>query len=387
MNPNRRNLVKTLGATAFASALTTSLAATLSAAPASLESALSAIADQAMRDMASPGIQICAWKEQSPVAMIAKGFANVETSTAVTSSTIFRAGSLTKQFTAALIAKLQEEGILSVQDRLDRHLDAFRGKRAPTLLELIHHTAGVHDQQDSTASFKPVSQTELARRIAEQAKVYDFPPGSAWLYSNANYILLGAVIESATNMSLAEAARKLIFDPLRLDSTRFDTNPEIVKGRASGYSFSDGGEAFINAECMPVEQAGGAGAIRATATDLCLWHQSLFSGRLVSSEALELLTAPARLNDGRPATEGRFDPNDNNMGKTSYGYGLLLDRSAKNGGLIAMHNGFINGFSAYLATHVPSMLTVACMCNSDPSQNLPFRQLRRAVFRPYLQES
>jgi CubicO group peptidase (beta-lactamase class C family) len=381
MDQGRRNFMKAAGMSLCASAIPISMATASSVDPLSLANRLPDIVDQAIKDMASPGVQISVWREHHRVATVSRGFGNLETSAPVSPDTIFRAGSLTKQFTAALIAKLQEQGKLSVGDRLDKYLDFFRGKQAPTLLELIHHTAGIHDEQGSTIDLATVSQIDLARRIADQAQLYDFPPGSAWLYSNANYVLLGAVIESVTNTSLAQAAERLVFEPLGLKNTRFDTCAEIVKHRASGYSPSGSGDApFTNAAYIPIEQAGGAGAIRSNARDLCLWHQSLFSGKLVSRASLEAMVAPARLKDGRPVTEGRFDSHDNNMGKTSYGYGLLLDRSSKGGGLIAMHNGFINGFSAYLATHVPSMLTVACMCNADPGPNLPFRQLRRTVF-------
>lgn len=388
MNQSRRKFLKMSGVSICASAIPISVAAVASAADSSsLESMLSDIADQAIKGMASPGIQISVWREGHPIAAISRGFGNIETSLPASADTIFRAGSLTKQFTAALIAKLQEQGKLSVDDRLDRHLDFFQSKNAPTLLELIHHTAGVHDKQESTIDPATLSQIDLARRISNQTELYDFPPGSAWLYSNANYILLGAVIESVTKLSLPQAANRLIFEPLGLKNTRFDTGAEIVRCRASGYSSSESDDVpFINAEYIPIEQTGGAGAIRSTSSDLCLWHQSLFSGKLVSSESLESMVAPAQLKDGRPATEGRFDPKDDNMGKTNYGYGLLLDFSTKERGLIAMHNGFVNGFSAYLATHLPSKLTVACMCNADPGPDLPFRRLRRTVFSRFLQE-
>ncbi len=68
------------------------------------------------------------------------------------------------------------------------------------------------------------------------------------------------------------------------------------------------------------------------------------------------------------------------MGDTNYGFGLYLDRSTRDGSLIAHHNGFVNGYSAYLASHIDSRLTVACLCNADPNPNLPFRELRRTVF-------
>ena len=380
---DRRKFLKSTGVSLLAASLPAPiLAASLDE---SLEFVLSRIADQSLKEMATPGIQISVWKNGIPVAEVVRGLSNLETATTVTSSTIFRAGSITKQFTAALIAKLQDEGRLSINDSLEKHLGFFKGKETPTLLELIHQTAGVHEEHEDDFSQLPTTQLELAKIIANQKPLFDFPPGSAWLYSNANYILLGAVVESVTKQSLAKTASQLIFEPLGLMHTAFDNHSEAVKNRASGYSGTEISETpFVNADFIPIEQTGGAGAIRTNADDLCRWHHSLLYGTFLSTEARKALIEPAKLKGGSPITKGRFDPNDNNMGETSYGYGLMLDRSTKNHGVIAMHNGFVSGFSAYLATHVPSKLTVACMCNADPSQNLPFRLLRKTVFSSYL---
>lgn len=376
---DRRNFLKSTGA----SLLTASLPVpSLAAAPdASLQAALSRIAAQATKEMVTPGIQVSVWRNGLPAARVVRGSSNIETATAVTSTTIFRAGSISKQFTAALIAKLQDQGRLSVHDPLGKHLTFFTGKDAPTLRELIHHTAGVHEVEEDTFSQSPITQVELAKRIADQELRFDFAPGTAWLYSNANYILLGAVVESVTGKSLAASAKELIFEPLGLKHTAFDAHSDIVRGRASGYTRTDVKESpFANADFIPIEQAGGSGAIRSTTDDLCRWHHALFSGTFLSQESRKALVEPATLRDGRAITQGRFNPNDNNMGETSYGYGLMLDRSTKDHGVIATHNGFVRGFSTYLATHVPSKLTVACICNADPSQDLPFRVLRKTVF-------
>lgn len=380
---DRRKFLKSTGASLLAASLPAPVLAT--SLDESLEFALSSVADQSIKEMVTPGIQISVWKNGIPATGAVGGLSNLETATTVTSSTIFRAGSITKQFTAALIAKLQDEGRLSINDHLEKHLDFFKGKEAPTLLELIHQTAGVHEEQEDNFSQSPTTQLELAKNVADQKLLFDFHPGTAWLYSNANYILLGAVVESVTKQSLAKTASQLMFEPLGLTHTEFDNHSEVVKNRASGYTGTEISETpFVNADFIPIEQTGGAGAIRTTADDLCRWHHSLFYGNFLSKESRKALVEPAKLKDGRAITKGRFDPNDNNMGETSYGYGLMLDRSTKNHGVIAMHNGFVSGFSAYLATHVPTKLTVACMCNTDPSQNLPFRLLRKAVFSSYL---
>ena len=380
---DRRKFLKSTGASVLAASIpTTILAASIDQ---SLGFALSNIADQSIKEGVTPGIQISVWKNGTPAAGVVRGLSNLETGATVTSSTIFRAGSITKQFTAALIAKLQDEGHLSVNDRIEKHLSFFKGKETPTLLELIHQTAGVHEEQADRFSQSLTTQLELAKHISDQKPLFDFYPGTAWLYSNANYILLGAVIESVTKQSLAKTAHQIMFEPLGLTHTEFDNHSGVVKNRASGYTGTEISETpFVNADFIPIEQTGGAGAIRTTADDLCRWHHSLLDGNFLSAESRKALIEPAKLKDGRPITKGRFDPKDNNMGETSYGYGLMLDRSTKDHSVIAMHNGFVSGFSAYIATHVPTSTTVACMCNTDPSQNLPFRLLRKAVFSSFL---
>ena len=380
---DRRKFLKSTGASVLAVSMpTTILAASIDR---SLGFSLSHIADQSIKELVTPGIQISVWENGTPTARVVRGLSNLETAATVTSSTIFRAGSITKQFTAALIAKLQDEGQLSVNDRLEKYLSFFKGKETPTLLELIHQTAGVHEEQADSFSQSPTTQLELAKHISDQKPLFDFHPGTAWLYSNANYILLGAVIESVTKQSLAKTAHQIMFEPLGLTHTEFDNHSGVVKNRASGYTRTEVSETpFVNADFIPIEQTGGAGAIRTTADDLCRWHHSLLDGNFLSAESRKALIEPAKLKDGRPITKGRFDSKDNNMGETSYGYGLMLDRSTKDHGVIAMHNGFVSGFSAYIATHVPTSTTVACMCNTDPSQNLPFRLLRKAVFSSFL---
>lgn len=384
MSCDRRTFLKASGIALVASATPVSLAAA-AARPTTAEQTLAGIAAKATRDLASPGIQLAVWRDGRPTGTVADGSANLETATAVAPDTIFRIGSLTKQFTAALIAMLEEQRKLSVHDPVTRHLSFFPERDAPTLLELIHHTAGVHDAQEARVRLGAMSQLDIARNIARQSRLYDFSPGTAWLYSNANYILLGAVVEAVTRQPLSQVALQYIFDPLQLKHTRFDTCADVVRNRAAGYSAPQSSTpAFVNAAFIPIEQAGGAGAMRSNCNDLCAWHRHLFSGKVVTSETLAAVVAPAHLKDGRPIPAHRFNPDDNAMGATSYGYGLLLDRSSKGDGLIAMHSGIVNGFSAYLATHVPTMHTFACICNADPGPNLPFSQLRRSVFASVL---
>lgn len=346
-----------------------------------LQDALRRIIDDVVAQGAAPGIQLAVWQNGAPLAAHAAGKANLETGTAVGADSVYRIGSLTKQFAAALAAVLAEQDKLDLDAPASRYLASFADKPAFTVRELIHHTAGLHFDDASEALTGDVTQARLAQAIAAQAAPFDFPPGTAWQYSNANYHVLGAIIEHVTGQSLADAGRTLLFDRLGMTHTAFDHQGDIVAGRVAGYAFGAGDPPQLqNASCVDIVQAGGAGAMRGTADDLCRWHAALLDGRVVSAAGLRAMLAPARLRDGRPASARRAREEDAAMGATEYGFGLLLDRATRDGSLIVQHNGFIAGYSAYLASHVPSRLTIACLCNADPNPGLPFRALRRTLF-------
>lgn len=353
-----------------------------------LPDALRRIIDEAVAHGAAPGFQLAVWRRGTPLAAYAAGKANIETGTAASIDGIFRIGSLTKQFAAALAAVLAEQGKLDLDAPASRYLPSFADKPAFSVRELIHHTAGLHSDEAGEALTGEVTQLRLAEAIAAQTTLFDFPPGTAWQYSNANYHVLGAIVEQVAGQPLAEVGRTLLFERLGMAHTAFDHNSDIVPGRVAGYAFGEGDPPELqNAPCIDVTQAGGAGAMRGTADDLCRWHAALLDGRVVNASGLRAMLAPGRLRDGRVASAHRAREEDAAMGATEYGFGLLLDSATRDNSLIVQHNGFFYGYSSYLATHVPSRLTVACLCNADPNPGLPFRALRRAVFSDVLAAS
>ncbi|MCB9649801.1 MAG: beta-lactamase family protein [Deltaproteobacteria bacterium] len=307
------------------------------------------------------------------------GLANLETGTRVGPDSIFRVGSLTKQFTAALVLKLAADGKLKLDDPVHRYLPFFPSDRPFTVLELAHHTAGLRDDDtDAAASGDESSPTQLdlAKAIGRQQTFFDFPPGTAWRYSNANYIVLGALVEKVADQSLAEAAAALIFRPLGLERTAFDTSAAVVRGRVDGYTRVDGAPGtFTHAPYLDVARAGGAGAMRSCTDDLCRWHHALFANRLFDARWTSLMTTPGRLRDGRVSGSQRFSPEDASYGDVQYGMGLLLPPPDDKGRTV-QHYGFINGFSALLETRLDQALTTAILCNADPGPGLPFRAIR-----------
>ena len=346
---------------------------------------LGTLAEQSVSSLNTPGISLTIWKNGKEIYSRYAGLANLETRTRVADTSIFRIGSLTKQFAGALILKLVAAGRLSLTDPAHKYLP-FLNKHEPfTILELLNHTAGVRDGDYDIANLQPHSQIEQAQRIAQQDPFFDFRPGTAWLYSNANYILIGAIIEKATEKSLTDAASTLLLQPLGLHYTAFDTPSDIVLGRVSGYTPTGKPDSpFQNAEYLDVSLAGAAGAMRSTASDLCRWHHALSRGDALPMSLAKMMTLPGWLRNGQLSSTNRFSENDKSMGNTQYGLGLMLDNATLDGSLIANHHGGINGFASYLASHPSSDLTYACLCNADTHPGLPFRDIRREVFADLL---
>lgn len=348
-----------------------------------LATAIDAAAAESLKAGASPGLAIRVASRGTTIFAKDYGLANLETGTAVTPDSVFRIGSLTKQFTAALILKLASDGKLLLDDAAAKFLPFFADKKLFTLRELLNHTAGLHsDESDASASPKtaePKSQIALAREVSAQAMLFDFDPGTAWHYSNANYWVLGAVVEKVAGMKLAEAASALLFKPLGLRRTAFDTTDAVVPGRVDGYSPRPGQAGmFSHAPYLEIAETGGAGAMRSTTEELCRWHHALLSGQLFAPRWVETMLAPGRLRDGRVSGSKRFSAEDAHYGETQYAMGLLVTPPAS-GHRSVLHYGAIYGFASFLETHTDLGLTTVVLCNGDIGPAMPFRAVRRAV--------
>ncbi|GEL01802.1 hypothetical protein SSA02_09650 [Swaminathania salitolerans] len=257
-----------------------------------------------------------------------------------------------------------------------------------TVLQLMNHTAGLHSDEgggdDRTCAAPAKTQIELATDIARQTNPFDFDPGTAWLYSNANYIVLGAIVESVTRTPFPRAMSELVFKPLGLRSLAVDAPSEVVVDRASGYSSPEkGGARFENAAYLDVSQAGAAGAMRGDAIDLCRWQEALLSNKLLDPYHLDLMLSPARLRDGRLSSANRFSVNDAHYADMEYGCGVLLSGPSERDASI-LHYGAINGFACVLQTYTKSRTTFSVLCNSDIGPGLPFVAIRKVVISQYL---
>jgi CubicO group peptidase (beta-lactamase class C family) len=304
------------------------------------------------------------------------GFENVESKSHATAETVFRAGSITKMFTAAAIMHLVQDGRVSLDDRVAKYIPELAGTPPVTIRMLLLQTSGLHDYGDTFVDrCRSHTTKELVDFIAAQKPLTDFMPGSHWAYSNSNYFVLGAIIERVSGEPLGSYLAENVIRPAGLGTTAFDRESQIVPHRASGYSPVKNQKGhFLNAECLSPDNAGGAGALRSTAADLARWQQALFAGKVVDKASVAAMTTPGRLNDGTLAVRPDAPIS---VGPTGYAFGLEV--SALDGKQAIGHGGSVPGFTAYLVTFPELRLTVAIMTNGMPQDVDIFHAIERAA--------
>ena len=313
--------------------------------------------------------------------VFAKGYgrANLELAAPVNAKTVFRIGSLTKQFTAAGVLLLAERGKLKIDDKLSLYLPNFPRASEVTLRDLLDHTSGIHNFTESPVidkiSTSGATVNELIADIAGQSPLYDFEPGTGWWYSNSNYALLGAVIEKVSGKTWAAFMKSEIFDKLGMANTAADDARDVVLGRASGYSLIGGVPGrFRNADFTDMSVPYAAGALRSTAVDMARWNGALFGGKLLNPESLKEMLAPGRLRNGAETQTaiawpgGKAFPPPPGYIPGSYAFGL--DHHSEYGRRIIGHDGSIAGFDALMQTYVDEGLTIIVLTNTDGAAHL-----------------
>lgn len=246
-----------------------------------------------------PGCALAVIKDGRIVYKRGYGMANLDHDVPITPSTVFFVASVTKQFTAAAIVLLAQQGKLSLDDEVRKYIPAVPDFGTPiTIRHLIHHTSGLRDWLPGAAL--PDDVLELVSRQKE----LNFRPGEKDLYSNMGYALLGMIVERVSRQSLREFARANIFQPLGMKKTRFyDVPGEIVKNLAYGYGPTKG-DAFRRIPMRKIAIVG-SGALLSTVEDLALWEaEFLRQGRW--RERPDRAVTPARQTQQRRVHGLRF---------------------------------------------------------------------------------
>jgi CubicO group peptidase (beta-lactamase class C family) len=323
------------------------------------------IARDAVASERGVGLSVAVMRGGEMIMEAGYGLADLEFEAPADAETMFRIGSITKQFTAALVMRKVEAGELSLDDPLTKF---FPDWPAPgedvTIRHLLNHTSGIRSYTgiEGFMESPQVDRTNDEMLAVFRDEPWDFAPGEQWSYNNSGYYLLGVILEQIDGRPWSEQVDALAQE-LGLDRTRVDSNRAVLRNRAQGYAWEDG--SFTNDRFIAPSVPGAAGAMLSTAGDLVRWSEMLASGEVVSEASYEQMLVPASIGDGETHT---------------YGFGLMVgpldDEPA------VAHGGGIFGFNSFLArfpTH--DDLTIAVISNSPAlnSNGVALRILRAAI--------
>lgn len=279
----------------------------------------------------------------------AYGMADLEHDVPNSPTTVFEAGSVSKQFTAAAIVLLAQDGLLSLDDEVHTWVPELPAYPQPiTLRHLLTHTSGLRDWGAVAA----ITGWPRSARTHTHAHVLDilshqhalnFVPGAEYSYSNSGYNLLAIIAERASGRSLREFSRARIFEPLGMTSTQWrDDYTRLVQDRATAYEIDDD-EVKID---RPIENIYGNAGLLTTVGDLLRWNDALANGRIGGPGFTETMRQQGVLNNGDTIT---------------YAAGLVVDRYR--GVPEISHTGSTSGYRAFLAHYPDEQLDVAVLCN------------------------
>jgi CubicO group peptidase (beta-lactamase class C family) len=248
-----------------------------------------------------PGISLGVIRDGRLIKAQGYGLANVELGVPVTPQSIFQTGSVGKQFTAAAVMILVEEGRVGLDDSIARYLpEASTAWKGVTVRHLLTHTSGIADYggEESTMGKgvldlrRDYSEDELVHIFA--AMPMDFAPGERWLYSNTGYVLLGVLIHRVTGKFYGDFLEERIFKPLGMTSTRIISESDIVPHRSSGYLLVKGQLKNQN-WVSPSLNTTADGALYTNVLDMAKWDAALYGERLLKRASLAQMSRVAAL--------------------------------------------------------------------------------------------
>ena len=282
------------------------------------------------------------------------GLAELEHNVPNTPQTIFESGSVAKQFTAAAIVLLQQEGKLSIDDPVRKYIPELPEYGAPlTIRHLLNHTSGIRDWGTVLAltgagrGDRVISQ-DLALDVITHQRALDFTPGAEYSYSNSNYNLAAIIVERVSKQKFPAFVEERLFKPLGMKNSSWrDDYQRIVPGRAQAYSRQGNGPWRLN---MPFMNVYGNGGMLTTVGDWMKWNAMLDSKSL-GAPLVDALETRGVLNDGRKII-----------------YALGLEVSTYKGLKDVSHGGATAGYQTFLARYPDNKVSIAVMCNgTSPS--------------------
>jgi CubicO group peptidase (beta-lactamase class C family) len=316
----------------------------------------------------TPGCAVAVSKDDKEILARGYGSADLEHGALNTAETVFEAGSVSKQFTAAAILLLAQAGKLELDDPVRDYVPELPDYGSPeiTLRHLLHHTSGLRDWGTLAyaAGWPRGSRVHTHAHVLDivsRQKSLNFPPGREYLYCNTGYNLLAIIVERLSGKTFAQYTRDTIFVPLGMTHTEWrDDYTRIVKGRAIAYEKAADGYHLL----MPFENVHGNGGLLTTVGDLLRWNRNFTSERVGGRALITELQRRGRLADGL---------------QISYARGLSV--SMYRGLPEVSHSGSTAGYRAFLTRFPTQALSVAVLCNAA---NAPAATLAHDVAKVFL---
>jgi CubicO group peptidase (beta-lactamase class C family) len=312
----------------------------------------------------SPGCALGVYRDGQIIYKHGYGMANLNDDVAITPATVFHVASMSKQFTAASIVLLAQQGKLSLNDDVRKYIPELPdfGERI-TIRHLVHHTSGLRDQWSLLGlagwrySLDLITDDDVMSVMTRQ-KDLNFKPGEKHVYCNTGYTLIGLIVKRVSGVSLREFTAKNIFEPLGMTHTHFrDDHAEIVKHNALGYAQEDKNKPFrlsvTNFDTV------GATSLHTTVEDLQLWDENFYDPRVGGPAFLQQMLERGKLNNGE---------------QLDYAFGLVV---GKYKGLPTVdHAGGDAGYRADMTRFPEQHFSAAVLCNAaDTNPSALVRQV------------
>jgi CubicO group peptidase (beta-lactamase class C family) len=324
-------------------------AQTVNAIDPSLRDRVDRIAAQVLEQTGVPSASVAVVKGGKVVYAHAYGKARLEPPVQATPDMRYSIGSISKQFTAAAILLLQEQGKLSLDDAVGKYIPGLTRGNDVTIRQILSHTSGYQDYWPEDYLMTPMLRPETAEQIMDAwaRKPLDFEPGTQWQYSNTNYVIAGAIVEKVSGRKLMDFLGEHIFRPLGMKSVWDSDEAKLTQADATAYYRHALGPLRV----APKEGRGwmfAMGELAMTAHDLALWDESLLAQSILKPESYKEMFTEVKLKNGKGTH-----------------YGLGVEVVERDGHRSIEHSGEVSGFVSDNEVLVDDGVAVAVLTNQD----------------------
>ena len=314
---------------------------------AGLRARIDRIAEAVLRERGVPSASVAVVKGGKLVYTQAYGEAHIDPDVAAKPEMRYSIGSVSKQFTAAAILILQEQGKLTLNDAVGKYVPGLTRGDEVTIRQILSHTSGYQDYWPEDYLMTPMMKPATAQQILDTwaKKPLDFEPGTKWQYSNTNYVIAGEIVEKVSGEKLMDFLGEHIFHPLGMRSVWNSDEVKLTSPDATPYVRNALGPLRL----APKEGRGwmfAAGELAMTAHDLALWDESLIAQTVLKPESYKQMFTEVKLKDGK-GTE----------------YGLGVDVKKRDGHRSIEHSGEVTGFVSDNEVLVDDGVAVAVLTN------------------------